>query len=92
MSLVRWLREDSTPLLPHLEDGAVVFANREVTKADAKQRRKRGSYFHYDDEIRAIIAKYSCEKGKAAAMKFYSELGHTLFHNNYYKKAKFSSR
>ena len=27
MSLVRWLREDSTPLLPHLEDGAVVSAN-----------------------------------------------------------------
>ena len=31
----------------------------QVEKADA-QLRKRGTYHHYDDEIRAKFAKYSC--------------------------------
>ena len=34
-------------------------ANKEVEKADA-QHCKRGTYHHYDHEIRAKIAKYSC--------------------------------
>ena len=33
-------------------------ANKEVEKADAQHRKKRGTYHHYDNEIRAKIAKY----------------------------------
>ena len=34
--------------------------NKEVEKADAQHHKKRGTYHHYDDEIRAKIAKYLC--------------------------------
>ena len=35
-------------------------ANKEVKQADAQHCKKRGTYHHYDDEIRAKIAKYLC--------------------------------
>lgn len=41
--------------------------------------RKRGKYFHYDDGVKAKIAKYACENGnKHAAEKFAQTLGHPL--------------
>ena len=66
--------------MPRETDGATASANKEVRKAQEQtQRRKRGSYHHYDDETRAKIAKYSCDNGnKAAASKFSSELGHVV--------------
>ena len=42
-----------------MRDASTSAANKEVEKADA-QHRKRGTCHHYDDEIRAKIAKYSC--------------------------------
>ena len=58
-------------------------ANKEVEKADVQHRKKRGTYHHCDDGIRAIIAKYSCENGnKAAAVKFSSKLGHDVSENS----------
>ena len=66
--------------MPRETDGATASANKEVRKAQEQtQRRKRGSYHHYDDETRAKIAKYSCDNGnKAAASKFSAELGHVV--------------
>ena len=79
MSLVRWLQEGDSSM-PRETDGATASANKEVRKAQEQtQRRKRGSYHHYDDETRAKIAKYSCDNGnKAAASKFSAELGHVV--------------
>ena len=59
MSSVRWLtNKESSPLLP-VGDASTSAANKEVEKAYAQQhRKKRGTYSHYDDEIRAKIAKY----------------------------------
>ena len=61
--------------MPRATDGATASANSEVKKTQAQaQRRKRGSYHHYDEETRAKIAKYLCENGnKAAAAKFSTE-------------------
>ena len=56
VSIVRWLK--SSPLFP-VQDASTSAANKEVEKADA-QHRKKETYHHYDDEIRAKIAKYSC--------------------------------
>ena len=66
--------------MPRETDGATASANKEVRKAQEQiQRRKRGSYHHYDDKTRAKIAKYSCDNGnKAAASKFSAELGHVV--------------
>ena len=47
-------------LLAEVGDASTSAANKEVEKADAQHRKKRGTYHHYDDEIRAKIAKYSC--------------------------------
>ena len=79
MSIVRWLKtKESSPLLP-VGDASTSAANKEVEKAEAQQRKKRGTYYHYNDELRAKIAKYSCENGnKAAVAKFSSELGHDV--------------
>ena len=58
MSLVRWLQEGDSSM-PRETDGATASANKEVRKAQEQtQTRKRGSYYHYDDETRAKIAKY----------------------------------
>ena len=59
MSSVCWLtNKESSPLLP-VGDASTSAANNEVEKADAQQhRKKRGTYHHYDDEIRAKLAKY----------------------------------
>ena len=58
MSSVRWLKnKESSPLLP-VGDASTSAANKEVEKADAQHRIKRGTYHHYDDEIRAKLAKY----------------------------------
>ena len=74
MSLLRWLQV-ATP-----SDGATASANKEVQKVQEQaKRRKRGSYYHYDEETRAKIAKYSCDHGnKAAVSKFSTELGHVV--------------
>ena len=76
MSLVCWLGGS----LPKETDPATVAATKEVQKAKEQgQRRKRRSYYHYDDETRTKIAKYSCENGnKAAASKFSANLGMLL--------------
>ena len=78
MSLVRWLQEGDSSM-PRETDGATASAKKEVRKAQEQaQRRKRGSYHHYN-ETRAKIAKYSCDNGnKAAASKFFAELGHVV--------------
>ena len=58
MSSVCWLtNKESSPLLP-VGDASTSAANKEVEKADAQHRKKRGTYHHYDDEIRAKLAKY----------------------------------
>ena len=57
LSFVDW-RIESSPLLP-VGDASTSAANKEIENADV-QHRKRGTYHHYDDEIRAKIAKYSC--------------------------------
>ena len=41
--------------------------------------RKRGSYHHYDDELKASVAKYACTNGNKAAVTNHSEtLGHPI--------------
>jgi len=58
MSSVCWLKnKESSPLLP-VGDASTSAANKEVENADAQHRKKRGTYHHYDDEIRAKLAKY----------------------------------
>ena len=37
--------------------------NLSVEQVRAKERRKRGKYNHYDAEVRAKIAKHTCEYG-----------------------------
>ena len=66
MSLIRWLHGSSSLELKENEDGTTVAANREVEKVK-QERRKRGRYYHYDDETHVKIAKYSCECGNNAA-------------------------
>ena len=57
MSISCWLRnKESSPLLP-VGDAPTSAANKEVL-GDAEHHKKRGTYHHYDDEIRAKIAKY----------------------------------
>ena len=56
MSLVHWLQGGDSSM-PRETDGATASANKEVRKAhEQAQRRKRGSYHHYDDETHAKIA------------------------------------
>ena len=43
-----------------MRDVSTSAANKEVEQADAQHCKKRGTYHHYDDEIRAKIAKYLC--------------------------------
>ena len=60
MSIVCWLKnKESSPLLP-VGDASISAANKEVEQVlgDAQHRKKRGTYHHYDDEIRAKLAKY----------------------------------
>ena len=47
MSIVRWLttNKESSPLLP-VGDASTSAANKEVEKADAQHRKKRGTYHH----------------------------------------------
>ena len=60
MSIVRWLKNKESSLLLPVGDTSTSAANKEVEKAGAQRHKKRGTYHHYDDEIRAKIAKYSC--------------------------------
>ena len=65
----------SSKLLPDSHKGtSTSAANQQVEREiehQSKQRRKRGKYHHYDAEIRAKIAKHTCECGnKRAAIKF----------------------
>ena len=81
MSLYQWLKP-----VPHSfvlnGDDATSSANKEVLKelnrSESERKvakRKRGMYNHYDDEIKAKVAKY--ENGnKAAVVKFSEKLGH----------------
>ena len=73
-SLLHWL-QDATP-----NDGATASANKEVQKVQEQAKtRKRGRYYHYDEETYVKIAKYSCDHGdKAAVSKFSTELGHVV--------------
>ena len=76
MSLYQWLK----PVLNG--NDATSSANKEVLKelnrseSEGKvAKRKRGMYNHYDDEVKAKVAKY--ENGnKAAVVKFSEKLGH----------------
>ena len=48
MSIICWLqlKNESSPLLP-VGDAPTSGANKEVEKADAQHRKKRGTYHHY---------------------------------------------
>ena len=71
MSIRHWLQTTDNPLLlPKAGgDGGVVAANKEVAAVAAAQgeKRKRGPYHRYGDELRAKIAKYACENGNLHA-------------------------
>lgn len=84
MSLYSWLKPVAADSTTHsfLPKGgeATSSANKEVSKVlQSSERRKRGKYFHYDDDVKAKIAKYACENGnKRAAEKFAQTLGHPV--------------
>ena len=66
--------------VPRDTDGTAASANKEVQKSQEQvQKRRRGSYHHYDDETRAKIAKLLFDHGnKAAASKFSAELRYVI--------------
>ena len=75
MSIWRWLRTTDNPLLLlKAGDGGVVAANKEVAAVAAAQgeKRKRGPYHRYGDELRAKIAKYACKNGNKSAVIMYN--------------------
>ena len=49
--------KESSPLLS-VGDASTSVANKEVAKVDAQHHKKRGTYHHYDDEIRAKVLVY----------------------------------
>ena len=65
--------------LPRETDPVIAAANKEVQKAKEQgQRRKRGSYHHYNDETCAKIAKYSCENSNKLLPASLTSLGMLL--------------
>ena len=76
MSIRRWLRTTDNPLpLPKAGgDGGVVATSKEVAAVAVAQgeKRKRGPYYHYGDELRAKIAKYACKNGNKSAVVMYN--------------------
>ena len=76
MSIRRWLRTTDNPLLlPKAGgDGGVVAADKEVAAVAAAQgeKRKRGPYHRYGDELHAKIAKYACKNGNKSAVVMYN--------------------
>ena len=83
MSIQRWFQTTDNPLpLPKAGgDGGVVAANKEVAAVAAAQgeKRKRGPYHRYGNELRAKIAKYACENGNKSAVEMFStQLGYSI--------------
>ena len=84
-------------MLPSCDDQCTSTSaeNRSVEQVRAKERRKRGKYNHYYAEVRAKIAKHTCEYGnKSASVKFTQELGHYVSESSVrnMKKAYFLKR
>ena len=81
-SILRYfkVREDQHhPLLPIAMTNGKKLANIAVQKELMENRKRRGEYHVYDDEVRAKVGRYAIENGnKAAVTKYSAMLGHPI--------------
>ena len=80
MSLYRWLKPVPHSFLPSCDE-ATSSSNKEVLKESNRSEsevegitRKRGKYNHYDDEVKAKVAKYICMPVKMVTRQQLSSL------------------